>query len=308
MLGIEQIGSYIPSGRRDNLASKKKFNFDDAFIRDKIGVYQVSLAAADENASHLGIKAFESLAAKTGVAASELDVIIVVTQNPDYSLPHCSAMIHGALGAPGSCACFDISLGCSGFVYGLSSIISFMTANGMEKGVLITSDPYSKIVDPDDKNTSLLFGDAAAASLISTNPVYVPGKFTFGSAGQSYRELICEDGKLFMNGRAVFNFTAKIVPPDIRKCVEMNGLSLDDIELFLLHQGSKIIVDTIARRLELPPGKVVFDIMDCGNTISSSIPLLIEKELDAGRRAPALISGFGVGLSWASTVLNRFQH
>ena len=111
---------------------------------------------------------------------------------------------------------------------------------------LFTADPYSKIIDPDDKNTTLLFGDAAAVTLISEQPKFVSGKFTFGTMGTECEKLVCNDGVLFMNGRAVFNFAAKVVPGDIRQVAAQNDLTLEDIDLFLLHQGSKIIVETIA--------------------------------------------------------------
>lgn len=305
MLGIENIGAYIPPDRISNYDRQEQFGIDANFIEEKIGVKGVSRKGADEETSDMCIRAFADLKARSGLDSSTLEALVVVTQNPDFSIPHTSALVHGRLGLPEDCACFDISLGCSGFVYGLSAITSFMAANGMKKGVLITADPYSKVVSPEDKNTTLLFGDAAGAVLISERPVLVPGKFTFGTLGSEYDKLIARNGTLFMNGRAVFNFAAKTVPPDIEKMAARNGVALGDIDRFLFHQGSKIIVETIAKKLGVPLGKVPFAICDYGNSCASTIPLLLIDELDNPEVKTIAISGFGVGLSWASGLLRR---
>ena len=216
--------------------------------------------------------------------------------------------MHGKIGAPESAACFDISLGCSGFVYGLSIASAFMQANGLKRGLLFTADPYSKIIDPDDKNTVLLFGDAAAVALLE-DPVQ-PGawqalRFAFGTRGSAGMALNNRAGKLEMDGRAVFTFSATAVPAQVKALLEETGLTVADIDLFLLHQGSKYIVDTIAQRLALPRDKVVLGLAGCGNTVSSSIPLLLEKVMHERQLTRVLLSGFGVGLSWASAILER---
>ncbi|OHB29920.1 MAG: 3-oxoacyl-ACP synthase [Desulfuromonadaceae bacterium GWC2_58_13] len=306
MLGIEEIGYYIPEGRISNYDRKEQFGIDDHFIEQKIGVRRVSVKGADEDTSDLCVKAFADLRRKTDIDLNDIEAMIVVTQNPDRNIPHASAMLHGKLGLPSRCACFDISLGCSGFVYALSVFQGFMAANGMKKGLLFTSDPYSKIVDPNDKNTSLLFGDAAAVTLVSENPKLVSGIFTFGTLGGDYEKLICNDGVLFMNGRAVFNFAAKVVPEDIRQMVAKNGLTLEKVDRFLLHQGSKIIVETIADKLQIPREKAPYATYDYGNTVSSTLPILLVDELN-GPADSIVICGFGVGLSWASGLLKRVK-
>ncbi|NOY12329.1 MAG: ketoacyl-ACP synthase III [Deltaproteobacteria bacterium] len=304
MLGIEEIGFYIPTKKISNYRRKEQFGIDDHFIEEKIGVKQIAVKDSDEETSDLCLKAFDELCAKQAVDRREIEALVVVTQNPDQNIPHVSAMVHGALDLPAQCACFDISLGCSGFVYALSIFQAFMAANGMKKGLLFTADPYSKVVDPNDKNTSLLFGDAAAVTLISDNPRLVSGKFTFGTLGSEHKKLICNDGVLFMNGRAVFNFAAKTVPADIRLMAGKNDIDLGDIDRFLFHQGSKIIVETIADRLDIPRAKAPYLTYDYGNTISSTIPILLADELK-GEAKTLAICGFGVGLSWASGLLKR---
>jgi len=306
-LGIEEIGSYIPQAKISNYARKEQFAIDDHFIEQKIGVKSVSRKGPEEETSDLCLRAFADLEARSGLRREEVEALVVITQNPDYAIPHTSAMVHGRLKLPEACACFDISLGCSGFVYGLSAITAFMAANGLQKGVLITADPYSKVVNPDDKNTALLFGDAAAATLISTTPRLVPGKFTFGTMGSEFDKLIARGGELYMNGRAVFNFAAKTIPPDIEKMAEKNAIAVNDIDRFLFHQGSKIIVETIARKLGVPSSKVPYAICDFGNSCASTIPLLLQSELSAPEVKTIAISGFGVGLSWASGLLRRVE-
>ncbi len=304
IIGIENIAFYIPFARISNYDRKEKFSISDEFIEEKIGVRKVSVKAKDEDTSELCVKAYANLLAKQNIDPEEIDAIVVVTQNPDYNIPHCSAMVHGRLGLKNSCAAFDISLGCSGFVYALSIVKSFMKLNDMKKALLFTADPYSKIIDPEDKNTTLLFGDAAAVTLISEKPVFAPMKFSFGTTGSHYNDLICKNGKLSMNGRAVFNFTAKVVPEDIKKLMQKNKIPKEAIDLFVFHQGSKIIIDTLTKKLDIPQEKVIFNISDFGNTISSSIPIILENELN-GSAKNILVSGFGVGLSWASTILRR---
>lgn len=309
MTGIVAIGSYVPAGRESNYAKKAQFEMDDEFIRDKLGVEEVSRKDSDEETSDLCVKAFGDLEARLGRRIDSVDCLIVCTQNPDGAgLPHTSAIVHGKLGLPQNCACFDVGLGCSGFVYGLSIVKSFMRDNGMSRGLLFTADPYSKIIDPQDKNTALLFGDAATASLIEESPgAWVPGPFRFGTCGKDGDALVNRAGTLHMNGRAVFNFSATSVPQQVTGLLKDAGLGATDIDLFVFHQGSKFIVDQLAKRLSLPSEKVPMNLAGQGNTISSSVPLLLQQHLaDAGLKR-ILLSGFGVGLSWASCLLTRSQ-
>lgn len=304
MLGIKEIASYIPEKRVSNYYKKDKFDLDDDFIENKIGVKSHSLKEEDEKSSDLCVKAFENLINKIDIEVESIDCCIVVTQNPDFNIPHTSAIVHGKLGLSNECACFDISLGCSGYVYGLSNIISFMKNNGLKNGLLFTADPYSEVIDKDDKNTALIFGDGASVTYITDTPIFVPQDFSFGTNGASYKELICED-TLYMNGRAVFNFTATTIPKHIQKLLEKNKLNDENIDKYVLHQGSKYIVDTIRKRLKIDAGKVPFDMAEYGNTVSSSIPIILEKEINNNENKIMVLSGFGVGLSWASAIIKK---
>ena len=304
MLGIEAIASYIPLRKESNYDLKSKFEVDDTFIENKIGVKTRARKEESEKASDLCVKAFANLQQAQTLDLDTITCCIVVTQNPDHNIPHTSAIVHGKLGLPQTCAAFDISLGCSGYVYGLSNIIAFMQSNGMKKGLLFTADPYSEIIDSDDKNTALLFGDAATVTLIGEAPVFTALDFSFGTKGSDYKELICDE-YLYMNGRAVFSFTATTAPTHIKQLLQKNGLTDADIVRYFLHQGSRYIVDTIRKRLKTDAQKVPFDMAEYGNTVSSTIPIMLEKEAKSSRTGKMVLSAFGVGLSWASAIIEK---
>jgi 3-oxoacyl-[acyl-carrier-protein] synthase-3 len=307
VIGICDIATYIPKRRINNYEKKEKFDIDDDFIENKIGVKSVSRMEPDQATSDLCIMAYNKLMEHSDLDPSSINVLIVCTQNPDYSLPQTAAIVHGKLGLPENCAAFDISLGCTGYVYGLSVIESFMTSTGMKHGLFFTADPYSKVIDENDKNTSLLFGDAATVTYVGENPAFTSGKFTFGTRGKDFKHLICEAETLFMNGREIFNFAARTVPVDIKKVLEINNLGINDIDRFLLHQGSKFIVDFLIKKAGLPRDKTPYAIQDYGNTVSSSIPLMLKPLLSDFQVRRILMSGFGVGLSWASGILSRVK-
>ena len=306
IIGIAEMGSYVPDSLSSNQEKKSVFEIDDNFLNTKIGIDFTSRKNSDEETSDLCVKAFEDLNTKIILEKNDIKCIVVVTQNPDGDgLPHTSAIVHHKLGLADDCAAFDISLGCSGFVYGLSVIESFMASNQIKNGLLFTCDPYSKIVDPKDKNTALLFGDAATVALINDKPRFISLSFSFGTRGSEGRALISNNRVLSMDGRAVFAFSATEVPVQIRRLLEKNGYTLENIDLFLLHQGSKYIIDTITRRLGISVDKVPTNLKNMGNTVSSSIPLLLNEYLNKAKIKTILLSGFGVGLSWASGILQR---
>lgn len=310
MIGISEIATYIPSGFESNLDKLEKFAIDRSFIDEKIGVYRVSRKAPQEDTSDLCMASFAGLRRKCGIEPGDIDCIVVCTQNPDgRGLPHVSALLHGRLGLPRRCASFDVSLGCSGYVYSLSIVKSFMEANGFRTGLLFTADPYSKIVDPDDKNTVLLFGDGAAVTLLahgrSEEPLLTPTAFEVDSNGALASALCNVDGKLRMNGRQVFTYSVTTVPESVRNLLDKASLGTQAIDFFLFHQGSKYIVDAIAKRLELPAEKIARNMTEHGNTVSSTIPILLEPLVHDARAQRIIACGFGVGLSTAACLLER---
>ena len=310
MIGIQQIASYVPSGHIDNLGRLGEFGVDEKFLREKIGVETVSRRADNEDTAALCQKAFAALIAKMNIDPAKVDCVVVCTQNPEKSgLPHTSAVLHGLLNLPTRCACWDISLGCTGYVHGLAIVHSFMTAQGLRNGLLFTADPYSKIVDPADRNTAMIFGDGATVTLLSSahgeTPVLVPVASRFHTEGDRCGALENRGGKLHMDGRAVFNFSATVAPRQIDDLLKSSSLTRDDIDLYLFHQGSKYIVDAIRQRLGLSEKRVPIDLKNQGNLVSSSIPHMLQNYVSRPEIKRVLMSGFGVGLAAATCLLER---
>lgn len=305
MIGITDIAAYLPAGRIDNMARAEELGSTPAQVEERIGFRQLARMAPDDCTLGLASSAVRQLLLQNALLPSSIEVLVVVTQNPDRNIPHSSAELHGILGLPDACACFDIGLGCSGYVYGLSVITAFMQANGFKTGVLVTADPYSKVVDQSDKNTSLIFGDGATATLLTDAPKFTVGNFSFGTRGSEADKLACNDSVLFMNGRAVFNFAATHVPGDIKRVVEKNGLTLEGVDCFVLHQGSRFIVETVADRLSVDRQRVPFLAAEYGNTVSSSIPMMLVDLMKVEDSKTMVLCGFGLGFSWASTVIKR---
>lgn len=307
MIGITDIASYVPPDSISNLERAAALGKTPEFIRDKIGFLKVSRKAPEQETSDLAVRAFEALRAKRDIDLSAVDCLVVCTQNPDaHGLPHTAALLQARLGLSRQVAAFDISLGCSGFVYSLGVASAFMEANGLTRGLLFTADPYSKILAPEDADTGLLFGDAATVTYLTERPVYRALKSRYASDGTLGHSIQVPQagGQLSMLGSNVFKFTMTVVPEQIEACLKDNGLSKEEIDLYLFHQGSKFIVDNLGRKLGLEPARAPFEAAETGNTVSSTLPLMLERRLQAGPRR-MLMSGFGVGLSWATTVLER---
>lgn len=307
-IGICAISSFVPPARLNVRERVLEFGVTEDFLIKKTGYLSLARKRDGQETSDLAQRAVQPLLDARPDLRDALGALVVVTQNPDgYGLPHTSAILHGLLGLPSAIAAFDISLGCSGWVYGLSVLKSFLEANAMECGLLVTADPYSKVLDSGDKNTALLFGDAATATLLGREDLaWRVGKFVFGTDGKKWADLrVDENRTLRMNGTGVFTFSATKVPLCVKEVVAANGLALEDVDRFLLHQGSRYIVDTIGARLGAPE-KTPFSDNGIGNSVSSTIPLLLGGgDFDSDRKVVAC--GFGVGLSWGATVLTNVR-
>lgn len=308
MIGIKSVSSYVPEKYIDNLAQAEKFGESPDFIKNKIGALKLPRMDSDQDTSDLAVSAIRALIRNNEeLDIDQVDALIVVTQNGDgEGLPHTSAIVQNKIGLPKSIAAFDVSLGCSGYVYGLYILQGFMKASGLKNGLLVTADPYSKILNPDDRVTSLLFGDAATATWLGENPVLELEHVTYGTDGGGSSNLEVVDGIFKMNGRQVFNFAATTVVASIKDCLKKNRLAPEEIDLYCLHQGSAAVVDAISRNFRGVQDRFVKNLLSTGNTVSSSIPLLLESVL-VNQVIPnrILVSGFGVGLSWAIATLRR---
>lgn len=312
-LGITAIASAFPARVVSSEAVAVLNGFDPSFITEKLGIDQHFELEQGESVSGLAAKAVGAVLDKTKTDPSQVGLLIVVTQTPDYCLPHVSAIVQAAVGIAKEAVVLDVNLGCSGFVIGLATAVSLMEAQKIDVGVLVTVDAYSRIVDPCDRSTAPLFGDGAAATLISKDWLYRPGAYTFGSDGSMHESLIAHGTgstseprrPLFMDGRTIYNFAMSEVPRDVLRCLDLNNEVLETIDSFVFHQANAFMVESIRSHLGIPRQRTILSISDVGNTTSSSIPIALERKVLANAPSPrkVFICGFGVGLSWASTVL-----
>jgi 3-oxoacyl-[acyl-carrier-protein] synthase III len=329
-MSLRAFASAVPSLRQTAEDIAAATGGDAVFIRDKIGLRERAVLAPGETGVGLSTVAVESLFAAHPDLKAKADLIVTVTQTPDYRIPHNSARLAHVLGMPASIASFDLSLGCSGYVYGVVTLLGFLNAANLKNAILVTCDPYSRIIDPADRDTNSLFGDAATATWISADRE--GGNILaldFGTDGAGWEAIgvkgggavapflptagglrasdgdLTDSARLHMQGRAVFNFVNTRVPQSIRACLDRAGLTINDIDYFALHQGSIYMLDAMANRVGIPADRLLKNMATYGNTVSSTIPLLLEElastdQLDGKK---VLLSGFGVGLSWATAIV-----
>ena len=268
MIGIRAIGSYVPSNKVDKIEQARLLGERDDFIPTKIGALQLPCMREGMETSDMAVAAVKALVADHWLELDTVDAVVVVTQNGDGSgLPHTAAIVQDKLGLSGKVAAFDISLGCSGYVYGLSIVRGLMEQAGLKNALLITADPYSKVIDRKDRITTLLFGDAATATWLTEDGSWKFGKPLLETDGSGACNLVVSNKTLSMNGRQVFNFASKKVPKQIREYLEGSNLQPADIDVYCLHQGSASIVDAIAKRFPEVSDRFVSDIRNTGNDI-----------------------------------------
>ena len=282
----------------------KKFKLKNRFVEKKIGFLSLSRISKNETTVDLALKSSRKLLHKHKNLRDKLECLVLISQSPYLNIPHNSSIIHRELGLSDKCIVFDVSLGCSGFVHGLSIIKSFMESNDLKNGLLITADPYSKIIDKEDKETAMIFGDASSSTLLSTDkPKLIFKKFDYGTKSEYWEALkINKKKKLQMNGRIIFDFVSKNINISIKKIIKKENLKINDIDLFILHQGSKFVIDTLSKQLNIENSKIVFSSKNYGNTVSSSIPIILSN-YKFKKSSKIICSGFGVGLSWSTMLL-----
>ena len=275
-------------------------------IFDKTGISSRHIAADNESALDLAEKASRILLDKEGIDKGTIDFLLLCTQSSEYRLPSTSCLLHERLGLPKTAGALSFDHGCSGFIYGLS-IAKGLIVGGMAKNVLlVTAEAYTKFIAPEDKSTRTIFGDGAAATLIDEATANKIGAFSFGTDGSGAEKLIVRDGKLFMDGPDIFNFTLDVVPKTMEDVLAKNNLAHSDIDLYVFHQANKFMLDTIRKVNGLPRNKFYVNLETTGNTVSSTIPIALKQLDDAGRLKTGMkvmLMGFGVGLSWGATVL-----
>ena len=307
--GITEIGVYIPAQRLPTAARAPELGISADTLQNRIGFTALARKADGEDTSDLAFHAVQDLLRRHPIDPADIGCLVVITQNPDGSgIPQVSALLHGRLGWPPHIPAFDLSLGCSGYVYGLAVVSGFLSTLNAKAGILVTADPYSKIVDPDDRGTALLFGDGASATLIERGGAWRLGRFDFGTAGD-HAHCLRTDARqrLHMDGRAVARFCLREVPKSIQRTLALNGLRMDDVDRVVLHQGSRCIVEDIGKAIGAE-AKTLFVAQECGNTASSSVPIALREVIGGTNGAKVtLLSTFGIGMSWGATVMTHIQ-
>lgn len=292
------------------------------------GVNSRRIAVENETASDLAVKAANKLFHEVGIKPESIDFVLFCSQSQDYLMPSSSCIIQDRLGIPTTAGAFSFDLGCSGFVYGLAIANSFVDSGLAKNVLLLTADTISHYLHPQDKNR-LLFGDAASATLISSEGIANIGKFEKGTDGSGYEHIIIRNGGnrhreltgrsvidsggishnedfFDMDGEAVFNFTVERIPLLIEECLRVNDIKRDDVGYYVFHQANKYMLNTLRKLNQLPKDEFFVDLCDTGNTTSSTVPIGLVKSLKAGnihKNMNVMVAGFGVGLSWAATIL-----
>lgn len=286
----------------------------------KTGIRTRHILGKDEHASDIAFTAADKILTERG--RDDIDFLLFCTEAPDFILPATACVLHKRLGLSDRCGALDFNLGCSGYVYGLALANSLIAQGLARKVLLLTADAYSKMMAPDDKSTRTLFGDAASATLLSADSPRKLHGFSFGTDGSGAGFLINAAGGfrgatnnapvqadaryLRMDGPEIFNFTLRRVPESIEDTLHKAGLTIDEVDHFIFHQANAFILEHLRKKLKLPEDKFVIDLENYGNTVSSTIPLCLEHMIDGNKLKAGdkcLLLGFGVGLSWASCIL-----
>lgn len=328
---ITDLATHVPEAVLTNaMLAEETGKWSAEQIFEKTGVRERHIAAEGELASDLAAHAAQKLFDNGVVSPEEIDFLIFCTQAPDYILPTTACLLQQRLGLRRSCGAFDVNLGCSGFVYCLSLAKGLIESGQAGCILLLTGDTYSKFIHPKDASVRTLFGDGAAATLIRAGERGI-GEFIFGTDGRGGRHLTVPAGglrspstpetcvevedadgnvrsqeNLYMNGREIFRFAITSVPKVVKGLFEKTGWSTEEIDYLVLHQGSRIMLDELVRKLKMPQEKVPYAFETIGNTVSSTIPFVLEDlvrndRLRSGHRL--FLVGFGVGYSWAGASL-----
>lgn len=307
-------------------------SWDMRLVEARAGVRQRHVAAATETAYDLGRAAAQRLLGSQPGLRERVQAVIFCTQTPDYIMPPNACLLQATLGLPETVLAFDFNLACSGYVYGLA-LGRGLAAAGLARDILlVTGDTYSKLIHPADRSARVLFGDGVAASWLtasdgSTGVLDVE----CCTDGHGYERFIVRAGgcrlprsaltaqpqvdgsgnmrtaeHIEMDGMGILSFVNTKLPGHVRRLLDRNGLTIDDVDLFVFHQASRLALDSLVRLLRIPPAKSYDNLATVGNTVSASIPIALAQALAEGRvrsGSLVLLCGFGVGLSWASALV-----
>ena len=327
---IRAISYYLPKKELTNEELVKEFpEWSVEKVAQKVGVYSRHLAAEEETAGDMAEKAALKLFEEYNISPLSIDFLMLCTQSPDYFLPSTACVLQDRLGIPTSAGAFDYNLGCSGCIYGLAIAKGLVSAGIAKNVLLLTAETYNKYLHPSDKSNRSIFGDGAAACLVSTEGFAEIGDFILGTDGSGAEHLIVKTGAarhkeptghyredeeghfqyddfLYMNGGAIFNFTLDTVPEMVNEVLKKNELEKDDINFFIFHQANKYMLNTVRKVCGIDKEKFYVNLDHIGNTVSSTVMIGLKDCMDhhfTALPSTIMIAGFGVGLSWGATIL-----
>lgn len=331
-VGISALSAAIPHTVIDNYKYTQYFPEEQVKeVVDKVGIYERRFADEKTCSSDLCFAAAERLIADNNISREEIDLLVFLSQTPDYRMPATSILLQERLGLSHSTIAFDITLGCSGFIYGLSIVYALMQQKGLRKALLLDGETRSKVYSPKDRRSAFLFGDGGVAALIERDEKFGKSYFSLNSDGSrgdlimikggGYRhpssietlkeKVVDEYGNIrndeqgYMQGADVFNFVIREIPKDIKKILEYTRLEAGSLDYYIFHQANNFINSYLAKKLKLDFSKIPSTISKYGNTSSVSVPLTIVSELQGQFNTPKklLLSAFGVGMTWATGVI-----
>lgn len=317
-------GSYVPEKVLTNFDIEKIVDTSDEWIRTRTGMSERHIASDRDKASDLAVKAANRALKDSGIAPDEIDLILVATATPDMFFPSTACFVQSSIGA-GRSAAFDISAACSGYIYALSVAENYIKSDKYNTVLLIASEVFSKYIDWGDRNTCVLFGDGAAATIlrgvkgrrmdgiISTH-IYSNGRYAdllYMRGGGSSCPLTHESINhklhfLKMKGNSLFKIAIKNMSEVAREALSSNGYKISDVDILIPHQANKRIIDAVAENLKIPQEKIFINIEKYGNTSAASIPLALDEALKGGRIKKGdliLMVAFGGGLTWGSALI-----
>ena len=312
---LSGVGSHLPGApvSNDDLVARG-IDTSDEWIVTRTGIRSRHLAAPGETTSQLAEKAARQALAMAGIAASELDLILVATSTPDYIFPSTACLLQGALGNKGAAA-FDVQAVCSGFVYALTVADKFIRSGSHKKALVVGAETFSRILDWQDRGTCVLFGDGAGAVVLEAAPapgILASALHADGSQvgilsvpGQVAGGQVVGDPFLRMEGQAVFKMAVRVLAEVAEECCAAAGLAAGQIDWLIPHQANIRIIDATARKMGLPRDKVVVSVDRHGNTSAASVPIALDEAVRDGRirrGQKVLLEGVGGGFTWGAVL------
>ncbi|ACM11670.1 beta-ketoacyl-ACP synthase III [Bacillus cereus group sp. TH43LC] len=304
-VGILGIGRYVPEKVVTNHDLEKIMDTSDEWIRTRTGIAERRIADDTIDTSYMAVEASKKALEDAGISGEDIDLILVATVTPDRAFPAVACVIQEAIGATHAAA-MDLSAACAGFMYGMITAQQFIQTGTYKNILVVGSDKLSKIVDWNDRNTAVLFGDGAGAIVMGA---VSEGKgvlsFELGADGSGGKHLY-QDEYVMMNGREVFKFAVRQLGDSCLRVLDKAGLTKEDVDFLVPHQANIRIMESARERLNLPQEKMSMTIEKFGNTSASSIPIAMVEELQNGRIQDGdliILVGFGGGLTWGAVAL-----